>query len=29
VLRIPELQQTIDIARSFMRRGGGGNGKGQ
>ncbi len=26
LLRIPELQQTIDIARSFMRRGGGGTG---
>jgi hypothetical protein len=25
LLRIPELQQTIDIARSFVRRGGGGS----
>jgi putative peptidoglycan lipid II flippase len=28
LLRIPELQQTIDIARSFIRRGGGGDPEG-
>jgi putative peptidoglycan lipid II flippase len=28
LLRIPELQQTIDIARSFVRRGGGGGSAG-